>query len=70
MSVGSNNVHPIIYNNHEGDTEVHSGMTYRQWLIGQALNGLCANGQVSGGIGKYAIEVADQTIELLDKEGS
>lgn len=38
----------------------HSGMTYRQWLIGMALS--------NGKIGMQAVETADMIVRILDKE--
>jgi hypothetical protein len=44
------------------------GMTYRQWLIGQALNGLLAKGQYATAA-VDAIGAADNTIKLMkDRE--
>lgn len=40
------------------------GMTYRQWLIGQVINGVCARGDYI----VDSIEVADQIISQLDEE--
>jgi len=39
---------------------MNSGITYREWLIGQALPGSIK--------AKTAIDIADQVIALLDKE--
>lgn len=54
--------------------ETESGMTYREWLIGQALAGICGNSaMVMTVVGarqhaSTAIELADAMIAKLDKE--
>lgn len=48
---------------------VPEGMTYRQWLIGMALQGTIAlhNGSASYAV-RDAVEAADEVIKRLDKE--
>ncbi len=54
-----------------------NGMTYRQWLIGQALMGQCANPQPyacsnraesADKLAKWSIDCADAIIARLDAE--
>ena len=52
------------------------GMSYRQWLIGQALMGAEASNinnanqssMTAADVAEYSIRVADAVIDLLDKE--
>ena len=54
-------------------SEVGYGMTYRQWIAGQALAGLLAS-DVNGGwetsqlVASVAVDLADALIAELDKE--
>lgn len=43
------------------------GMTYRQWLIGQALAGAIALRMSAHATAQFAVEVADQTLEIEEK---
>ena len=51
-------------------SEVSYGMTYRQWLIGQAVAGILADPGVSdlARAATSAIAVADHIIRQLDEE--
>ena len=47
------------------------GLTYRQWLIGQALKGLLSNPTTTGGydaVAKQAANYADAQIRLEDQQ--
>lgn len=47
----------------------NKGMTYRQWLIGQALSGIAINGTIyAHQNAKAAIAHADEVIRLLAEE--
>lgn len=46
----------------------HDGMTYRQWLVGMALQGLLAHGRHPNDAGRYAVESADGAIAELEKK--
>ena len=55
----------------------HLGMTYRQWLIGMAMQGFCSNKSTNdGSLASIAFcagiseKQADAVIALLDKEQS
>lgn len=57
---------------HIGEGPVHpfgltTGMTYRQWLVGQALAGLCALPDCQP-ISRLAVEIANDVLEVLAKE--
>ena len=53
----------------DGMTTGHAGMTLRQWYIGQALAGFCANPDFShnnnDSIGQLSIDHADAVMSLL-----
>ena len=48
------------------------GMTYRQWLVGMALQGLLANEnaweQSNKNVADFAIQAADETIKQLESQ--
>jgi len=53
-----------------------TGMTYREWLIGQIAGGMAANGNITSGctpdiadLTRAAIAQADHIIAKLDAEG-
>lgn len=67
MSVGDN----PAFSRAEGETTyAEDGMTYRQWLIGQALAGLNANPSMNDMTSEWqaarAVQSADFIIERLD----
>jgi hypothetical protein len=68
MSVGSEPAFPIPDNPVFGP---YGGMTYRQWLIGQCIQGILANPNrphASDTCGEDAISQADFLISELDAE--
>lgn len=57
---------------HEQEWLIDYGMSYRQWLIGQALNGLCTpwDGSLAEcpeSAGKMAVKMADATLVALEE---
>lgn len=84
-SVGNQNAFPMVCSIEADPSELHGdrihwvkstdGMSLRHWLIGQALQGLCARtfqqqGPDVDDLAKWAIQQADAVIALLDKEGA
>lgn len=61
---------PQHYKDEQG-VYAEEGMTYRQWLIGMALKGLCSNPTLTTVklIDQLAIEHADNIIAMLKAEG-
>jgi hypothetical protein len=47
------------------------GMTYRQWLVGMAMQGYCANpeayGVAAAKVASYSIDQADKVIEQMEE---
>lgn len=67
MSIGDQQAFPIALL----DDDDALGMTYRQWLIGMALNGSITENSASSTVeeaAESAILYADAIIEALDKE--
>lgn len=62
--------HPV-----PGGGNHHDGASVRVYLIGQVLSGLCANVDASAEtidlreIAETAINIVDETLEILEKEG-
>lgn len=68
MSIGNRTAFP----SDTTDPSCDSGMTYRQWLIGMALQGVLAsdtdNAWTDETISRLSIDCADAVIERLDTE--
>jgi len=63
MSIGDEFAFPVPASLQDGSSELHGcslGMSYRQWLIGQAI--------AAGHLLDEAIEAADEIIDMLDAE--
>lgn len=49
--------------------QMQAGMSYREWLIGQALSGYCADPNLdSDQAAKASVAVADMVLAALDRE--
>ena len=78
MSVGNMEAFPQPMTDANGRLEIavqhgHGGMSYRQWLIGMALNGCCGDPDRNGEHDNYAhdaIKFADAIIARLDAENA
>lgn len=63
-------VEDLVYVDGENRRAI-GGLTHRQWLIGQALAGLLANPNTTGGydaVAKQAANYADAQIRLEDQQ--
>lgn len=76
ISIGNKPISPVtekISNQHVDAAIEHLGISYRMWLIGQALAGLPAlkfGDEIfhEGSAARAAIDIADRIIEILDEE--
>lgn len=57
-----------------GQPEVNWGMSYRQWLVGLAMQGLLTDPakyeSSEASVAEYAVRQADAILEALAKEGT
>ena len=70
MSIADQPAFSAAFANDAGSM-IQTGMTYRQWLIGMALQGILHGVQepIFSGCAEYGIEAADAVIARLDAEG-
>jgi hypothetical protein len=60
---------PAFPSNESAEHIAVQGMTYRQWLIGMALQGtLFSLGVDTANAATYAVQSADAVLEILDEE--
>lgn len=57
---------PVGIISHQIDAQ--TGMTLRQWLFGQALNGLCANRELDDSLAEIAMAQTKSALETLAKD--
>jgi hypothetical protein len=69
--IGDRYVQPHKYDTSSG-VEIHHGLTYRQWLVGQVIAGAMASSQLQyksiADIGEYTVKIADAIIDRLARE--